>query len=77
MIIQILAATFITVAMPYVVTNLLPAEEFPARYTLTPVPPAMIMFAVPRFTIEIAVPMGQDTEVLLAMVKVKFEALTE
>ena len=72
-----LAATFITVAIPYVVTVLLPAVELPDKYRLTPVPPAMVMLAEPRFTIEMAVPTGQDTEVLLAMVKAKFEALTE
>jgi hypothetical protein len=72
-----LAATFITVAIPYVVTVLLPAVELPDRYNETPVPPAMVMLAVPRFTIVIAVPTGHDTEVLLAMVNAKFEALVE
>jgi hypothetical protein len=72
-----LAATFITVAIPYVVTVLLPAVELPARYKLTPVPPAIVMLAVPRFTIEIAVPTGQTTDVLLAMVSAKFDALVE
>jgi hypothetical protein len=72
-----LAATFITVAIPYVVTVLLAEVELPARYRETPDPGAIVMLAVPRFTIEIAVPTGHDTEVLLAMVRAKFDALTE
>jgi hypothetical protein len=72
-----LAAVFITVAIPYVVTILLPAVELPARYNETPVSPATVTLAVPRLITLIAVPTAQDTEVLLAMVKVKFDALTE
>ena len=56
---------------------LLPAEELPARYRLTPVPCAMVIVPDPRLTTVMAVPTVQETEVLLAMVKVKFEALTE
>jgi hypothetical protein len=72
-----LAATFITVAIPYVVTVLLAEVELPARYRLTPDPGAIVMLAVPRFTMLIAVPTGQTTDVLLAIVRDKSEALVD
>jgi hypothetical protein len=37
----------------------------------------MVILPEPRFTTVMAVPTAQDTEVLLAMVKVRFEALVE
>jgi hypothetical protein len=63
--------------MPYVVTTLLAEVAFPARYSETPAAGTIIMLAVPRFTTLIAVPTDHDTEVLLAMVKAKFDALVE
>jgi len=75
LIIQILAATFITVAIPYVVTTLLAEVELPARYRLTPAAGATVTLAVPRFTMLSAVPTGQLTALLSAKVKAKFDAL--
>jgi hypothetical protein len=72
-----LAATFITVAIPYVVTVLLADVELPARYSETPDPGAIVMLAVPRFITLIAVPTGQLTALLSAKVKAKFDALVE
>jgi hypothetical protein len=77
LIIQILAATLSRVAIPYVVTVLLPAVALPAKYKLTPEPCAMVMLPEPRFTILIAVPTTHDTDVLLAMVKVLAVAKVE
>jgi hypothetical protein len=75
LIIQTLAATFITVAMPYVVTTLLADVELPARYKLTPAAGATVTLAVPRFITLSAVPTGQLTALLSAKVKAKFDAL--
>jgi hypothetical protein len=72
-----LAATFNMVTIPYVVTVLLPAVEFPARYRLTPDPCAIVMLPEPRFTTVIAVPTDHDTDVLLAMVRVLAVAKVE
>jgi len=65
------------VARPYVVTVLLAELELPARYRLTPDPGATVTLAEPRLTTINDVPTGHATDVLLAMVKAKFEALTE
>lgn len=76
-IIHTLAATFITVAIPYVVTILFPELLLPDRYKETPAGATTVTLAVPRFMTLIAVPMGQDTELLSAKVRVKFDADVE
>ena len=64
-------------ARPYVVTVLLAELELPARYSETPDPGATVTLAVPRLTTTNDVPTGHSTDVLLAMVKAKFDALVE
>jgi hypothetical protein len=69
----VLAAIFINEAIPYVVTILFPELLLPDRYKETPAGATTVTLAVPKFTMPIAVPIGQDTELLSAKVKVKFD----
>jgi hypothetical protein len=73
----VLADTFNSVAIPYVVSILLPAEVLPARYNDTPDAPATVILPEPKLTRLIAVPVTQLTEVLFAIVKVIFDTEVE